>query len=206
MLPRLIALAVPALVLSLLSACGGGDGKPSADSGACSYVKTGDAAKKAKLPPADPTSAESLTIATNRGDIVATFKPDTAPCAVNSFVSLAKQKYFDDTTCHRLVPGFVLQCGDPAATGLGGPGYSFADELTGSETYPAGTLAMANAGKDTNGSQFFIVLAEADLPPQFTIFGTVDAKGLKLAQDIAAEGNGPDGVAPAKDVLITSVS
>ena len=100
----------------------------------------------------------------------------------------------------------MLQCGDPSASGTGGPGYSFADELSGSETYPAGTLAMANSGPDTNGSQFFIVLADADLPPAYTVFGTVDAAGLKVAQDIEADGNGPDGVAPAKDVVIESVS
>ncbi|MFI5427831.1 peptidylprolyl isomerase [Aeromicrobium sp. UC242_57] len=151
-------------------------------------------------------SADSLTIATNRGDIVASLKPDTAPCTVNSFVSLAKQGYFDDTKCHRLVPGFVLQCGDPSATGTGGPGYAYADELKGDETYPAGTLAMANSGPDTNGSQFFIVLADAELPPAYTVFGTVDDAGLKLAQKIADEGNGADGVAPKKDVIIESVS
>jgi peptidyl-prolyl cis-trans isomerase B (cyclophilin B) len=100
----------------------------------------------------------------------------------------------------------VLQCGDPSATGSGGPGYSFADELTGKETYPAGTFAMANAGPDTNGSQFFIVLADVELDPLYTVFGKVDDAGLKVAQDIAAEGNGPDGTAPAKDVVIESVS
>lgn len=211
---RLLAVPMAVLVLSGLAACGSDPGEPSAATspdtsaaaGACEYIPSGDAAKDATLPPAEPESADSLTIATNRGDITATFTPDTAPCAVNSFASLAGQGYFDDTKCHRLVPGFVLQCGDPAATGLGGPGYSFADEVDGSETYPAGTLAMANAGPDTNGSQFFIVLEDADLLPTFTVFGTVDAAGLKLAQDIAAEGNAPDGVAPAEDVVIESVS
>lgn len=208
-LPRLPALVAPLLLLSVLAACGS-DSDDAADgqssSGACEYTSSGDAAKEAKLPPGDPTSAETLTIATNRGDITATLTPDTAPCAVGSFVSLAEQGYFADTKCHRLVPGFVLQCGDPSASGTGGPGYSFADELSGSETYPAGTLAMANSGPDTNGSQFFIVLADADLPPAYTVFGTVDAAGLKVAQDIEAGGNGPDGVAPAKDVVIESVS
>lgn len=222
---RLLAVAATTVLLSLLAACGGSDEEPAAESttsasapatteaapdaaaaGTCTYTETGDAAKDAELPPSEPTSVDSLTIATNRGDIKATLTPDAAPCTVSSFASLAKQGYFDGTKCHRLVPGFVLQCGDPSATGTGGPGYAFADELTGSETYPAGTLAMANSGPDTNGSQFFIVLADADLPPDYTVFGSVDAAGLKVAQEIEADGNGPDGVAPAKDVILESVS
>jgi peptidyl-prolyl cis-trans isomerase B (cyclophilin B) len=223
---RLLALVASTVLLSTLAACGGSDDEPadepsasasattspdaSADapaaSGECAYTETGDASKEAELPPSEPTSVESLTIATNRGDIVATLTPDTAPCTVSSFASLAGQGYFDDTSCHRLVVGFVLQCGDPSASGSGGPGYSFPDELSGTETYPAGTLAMANSGPDTNGSQFFIVLADADLPPDYTVFGSVDAAGLKVAQDIAADGNAADGVAPAKDVVIESVS
>lgn len=218
---RLFAASVLLLVTGGLAACGSSESdapaaKPSdtpsassdapAASGECTYTKSDDAAKEAKLPPTKPESASSLTIATNRGDIVATLKPQTAPCTVNSFVSLAKQGYFDDTKCHRLVAGFVLQCGDPSATGTGGPGYSFADELKGDEKYPAGTLAMANSGANTNGSQFFIVLADATLPASYTVFGTVDAAGLKLAQKIAEEGNAADGVAPKKDVIIKSVS
>jgi len=171
----------------------------------CSYVVAGPAAKEADLPPTKPLGLDELTIQTNRGDIRVTLD-SAAPCTVNSFVSLAEQGYFDDTKCHRLVVGFVLQCGDPSATGSGGPGYSFADELSGNETYPAGTFAMANAGPDTNGSQFFIVLEDATLTPDYTVFGHVDDAGLKVAQGIAVEGNGPDGVAPAQDVVIESVS
>lgn len=203
---RLLAACAAVLLVSFLSACGGSDEEASATSGTCSYAKASEPGKEAKLPPGDPKSVDALTIATNRGDIAATLKPDAAPCTVGSFASLAEQGFFDDTTCHRLVPGFVLQCGDPTATGSGGPGYRFADELTGKETYPAGTLAMANSGPDTNGSQFFIVLADADLPPSYTVFGTVDAAGLKVAREIEKDGNGPDGVAPAKDVVIESVS
>lgn len=178
---------------------------PLADAGSCSYTEEGQAAKEADLPPAQPVGLTTMTITTNRGDIKVTLSPETAPCTVNSFVSLAGQGYYDDTKCHRLVVGFVLQCGDPSATGSGGPGYSFADELSGSETYAAGTFAMANAGEDTNGSQFFIVLEDAQLPPAYTVFGTVDEAGLKVAQEIAADGNGSDGIAPAEDVVIESV-
>ena len=101
-----------------------------------------------------------MHISTNRGDIKVTLNGDTTPCTVNSFLSLAKQGYFDDTKCHRLhvtQDYFVLQCGDPTGTGRVVPGYQFDDELSGQETYTAGTLAMANGGPNTNGSQFFIV-------------------------------------------------
>jgi len=219
---RLLAVAASTVLLSILTACGGSESDsdggsaapspeasasseaPAAD-GTCTYTEGEEPGKKATLPPSEPEALDAVTITTNRGEIKATLTPDTAPCTVNNFASLAKQGYFDGTKCHRLVPGFVLQCGDPSATGQGGPGYSFADELSGSETYPAGTLAMANAGPDTNGSQFFIVLADADLPPDYTVFGTVDAAGLKVAQEIEKDGNGPDGVAPAKDVILESV-
>lgn len=220
---RLLAATASTVLITFLAACGGSDDEPAADApasestapaeapaadGTCRYVEADEAGTKAELPPSEPKGADTLTIKTNRGDIRVTLTPDTAPCTVNSFVSLAEQGFFDGTKCHRLVPGFVLQCGDPTASGSGGPGYSFADELTGSEQYPAGTLAMANAGPDTNGSQFFIVLADAsnNLTPDYTVFGSVDAAGLKVAQDIEKDGNGPDGVAPAKDVILESVS
>ncbi len=115
-----------------------------------------------------------------------------APCTVESFVSLAEQKYFDSTPCHRLTSGTlaVLQCGDPTGTGSGGPGYSFADELTGKEKYTKGVLAMANSGADTNGSQFFIVYKDSQLAPNYTVFGTV-SKGLDFVQKVAAKGSTP---------------
>jgi peptidyl-prolyl cis-trans isomerase B (cyclophilin B) len=202
------------ILLSVLVACGDDSGtasdgttSPTPIEGAadCSYPAAGEASKEAETPPAEPVGLDEMIVATNRGDIKVTLDGANAPCTVNSFVSLAQQGYFDDTKCHRLVVGFVLQCGDPSATGSGGPGYSFADELTGEETYPAGTLAMANAGADTNGSQFFIVLEDAQLPPDYTVFGSVDEAGLEVAREIAAEGNGADGVAPAQDVVIESV-
>lgn len=216
---RLLAASALVLAIGVLAGCGSSESDgdaPKASSettkssslkaGECAYTKDGEASKKADVPPAKPASVDSLTITTNRGKIVTTLTPDTAPCAVGSFASLAKQGYFDGTKCHRMVPNFVLQCGDPSATGTGGPGYSFGDELSGKEKYPAGTLAMANSGPDTNGSQFFIVIADAELPPAYTVFGKVDAAGLKLAQKIGSEGNAADGVAPAKDVVIESVS
>ncbi len=131
---------------------------------------------------------------------------------MNSFLSLAEQGYFDDTPCHRLTTApasiSVLQCGDPSGTGMGGPGYSFDDELAGSETYPAGTLAMANAGPNTNGSQFFMVYADSTLAPDYTVFGQLDDAGLKVVQELGKLGTAtgePDGP-PAKKVTITSVT
>jgi len=154
----------------------------------------------------------SVTVTTGLGDIAATLDADATPCTVNSFVSLAEQGYFDATECHRLTTAgiFVLQCGDPTATGSGGPGYSFEDELSGEETYPAGTLAMANAGPNTNGSQFFIVYGDTPLPASYTVFGTVDEAGVKLVEGVAEEGtdnaNAQGDGAPNQAVEIESVT
>jgi len=144
------------------------------------------------------------------GDVVMNFVRDSAPCAVHSFESLASQKYFDNTSCHRLVLGFVLQCGDPTGSGSGGPGYSFKDELTGSETYPVGTVAMANSGANTNGSQFFIVIGTTySLQPDYTVLGTVDAASMQVVQSIVDQGidpSDPQGIRPAEGGHIQSVT
>ncbi len=101
--------------------------------------------------------------------------------------------FYDDTQCHRLVDMggiFVLQCGDPTGTGTGGPGYRFADETRPEDTYPAGTVAMANAGPNTNGSQFFLVYEDSVLPPNYTVLGRMDAESTGVVARIAAEGHG----------------
>jgi peptidyl-prolyl cis-trans isomerase B (cyclophilin B) len=161
----------------------------------CTYVAGGSVpAKPVDPPPATPAASGQVpvTIATSVGDIKAELDADTAPCTVNSFVSLAEQGYFDGTSCHRLTTAAtgisVLQCGDPTGSGSGGPGYSFEDELSGSETYPAGTLAMANAGPNTNGSQFFVVYGDTPLPPKYTVFGKIDDASVKLVTKVAAGG------------------
>lgn len=185
----------------------------SAPAGECSYpADSQPASKPVDAPDADPTVSGEVaaTISTSAGDLAVTLDADATPCTVNSFLSLAKQGYFDDTTCHRLTTQgiFVLQCGDPTGTGTGGPGYSFADELSGSETYPAGTLAMANAGPNTNGSQFFVVYADTQLPASYTVFGHLDKASTEIVAGIAAEGtaNGaPDG-APKTPVTISAVT
>lgn len=222
LLLTLAAFAV--LAVLLLSGCGSsdsegnsGESSGSSDSaaaaGTCSYpADSQPGAKEVDAPEEKPQAKGSVdaTVATSAGDLAVTLDADRAPCTVNSFLSLAAQKYFDDTECHRLTTEgiFVLQCGDPTGTGSGGPGYSFADELDGSETYPAGTLAMANSGPDTNGSQFFVVYDDSSLPPDYTVFGQLDEKSTKTVADLAAKGtdSGAGDGAPKEKVTITEVT
>jgi peptidyl-prolyl cis-trans isomerase B (cyclophilin B) len=153
-----------------------------------------------------------ITLVTNCGPITIETLPDAAPLTVASEVFLTEQGYYDKTRCHRLTTAgiLVLQCGDPAGDGTGGPGYSVLDEnlpAEGSGNYPAGTLAMANAGPGTAGSQFFIVYGDTSLPSGYTIWGTV-TEGLDLVQQIAAlgvEGGSSDGP-PVQPVVIESAS
>ncbi len=122
----------------------------------------------------DPTTPNLAVISTSCGDITVELDPSLAPSTVASFMFLARQGYFDGTVFHRVIPGFVVQGGDPTATGTGGPGYTIPDEYPPADVaYERGVLAMANAGSGTTGSQFFIVLEDTELPPQFTIFGRV---------------------------------
>jgi peptidyl-prolyl cis-trans isomerase B (cyclophilin B) len=204
-------LLVLALSTTVLAGCGDDESSGSSagsDSGSCTYVAEGSAAREVDPPPSDPEPADSLTITTNRGDLGVTLRTKETPCTAGSFTWLAEQGFYDGTPCHRLVTSgiFVLQCGDPSGSGSGGPGYRFDDELSGDETYPAGTLAMANAGPDTNGSQFFIVYADSPLPPAYTVFGQVDDAGLKLVEKVAKAGSEPPGDgAPKQKVVIESV-
>jgi peptidyl-prolyl cis-trans isomerase B (cyclophilin B) len=154
--------------------------------------KTGDASK----PPATPDvqGKVPVTLKTTIGELGATLDADKAPCTVNSFVSLARQGFFDNSPCHRLTTAesgiFVLQCGDPTGTGTGGPGYTIPDELSGKETYGPGTLAMAKTQQpNSGGSQFFIVYRDTPLPPQYTVFGQLDAAGLGDVQKMARQGS-----------------
>ena len=176
----------------------------------CTY--NADGSGTAEVPPSEPseTGTVEVSIKTSVGAIPITLDASTAPCTVNSFLSLAEQDYFSTTTCHRLTTAgiFVLQCGDPTATGAGGPGYSFADELEGTESYDKGTLAMANAGPNTNGSQFFMVYDDSPLPASYTVFGSFSPAGLKVVKAVGkagVKGGGADGP-PKKRVRISSVS
>jgi peptidyl-prolyl cis-trans isomerase B (cyclophilin B) len=210
--------ALPLAVLSALALAGcGSDGSDDTasevETTSCSYQQGGQEAAKDVDPPSESAPAEGtvdVTLETSAGDIPITMDRASTPCAVNSFVSLAEQGYFDKTPCHRLTTQgiYVLQCGDPTGSGMGGPGYSFDDELEGDETYPAGTVAMANAGPDTNGSQFFLVYADTQLSPDYDVIGQMDPAGTDVVKQIAAKGTqdgGPDG-APKETVTIESVA
>ncbi|MBI4283166.1 MAG: peptidylprolyl isomerase [Chloroflexi bacterium] len=158
----------------------------------------------------DPAKEYRATIKTNLGNIGVQLFPKDAPLAVNNFVFLARQGFYDEVKFHRVVKGFVIQGGDPTGTGTGGPGYKFADEKV-TRDYIAGTLATANAGANTNGSQFFITLANlsGSLPKNYTIFGLVTS-GLDVVQKIGniAVTRSPGGEVslPTADVHIDSVT
>ena len=159
----------------------------------CTYVAASTPAKTVDPPSGTnvpATGSVAVVITTNEGPIMITMDRSKTPCTINSFLSLAQQKYFDATSCHRLVNSglYLLQCGDPSGTGSGGPGYTFRDETYATDTFPAGTVAMANAGTNTNGSQFFLVYADTGLPPKYTVFGHMDAAGIAVVTKIAADG------------------
>jgi peptidyl-prolyl cis-trans isomerase B (cyclophilin B) len=202
--------------------------KAAANLGAnCQYEPAAEpASKTANLPrqgkvPTDPAQV-SVSMVTNQGNVGLLLANNESPCTVNSFVSLAQQKYFDNTKCHRLTASptsSVLQCGDPSGDGTGGPGYQFANEYPTDQyqpddpavhepvVYPRGTLAMANAGPNTNGSQFFMVYKDTQLPPEYTVFGKIQQDGLATLDKIAkggVAGGGQDGQ-PNTEVTIKSV-
>ncbi len=160
------------------------------------------------------TSAPELTIdlnktyhaqlVTSHGDIMIEFSPDRAPLAVNSFVFLARQGFYDGVIFHRVIPNFVIQGGDPTGTGRGGPGYRFRDELEGDGRYTRGTVAMANSGPNTNGSQFFICHDDVRLPHSYTLFGRV-VEGMEAVDSIAALKRDPADK-PLEDAVINEVT
>jgi peptidyl-prolyl cis-trans isomerase B (cyclophilin B) len=173
---------------------------------------TPEAAPAVELPNAGITESNKATISftTNQGEIVIETTPALAPLTVNAIAALAQKNYFDNTICHRLTTEgiFVLQCGDPTGTGTGGPGFNIPDENLPEaveNNYPAGTVAMANAGPGTSGSQFFLVYQDTTLGPDYTIWGSITS-GLDILQTIASAGvvdGGTDG-APVTGVTIES--
>ncbi|MEU7843661.1 peptidylprolyl isomerase [Micromonospora sp. NPDC049114] len=212
------AVAAPGAADDAVSASAADARPPRTTHGPCAYTETPDepAARPVPLPP-DPRRTPDrgsvrVTLSTNQGPIGLTLDRAAAPCTVQSFLHLVGKRFYDRTPCHRLTayPTLsVLQCGDPSGTGEGGPGYRYRDELptdlppaptdpTGvRRVYARGVLAMANAGPDTNGSQFFLVYADSALRPNYTIFGTVDAAGLATLDRIAAQGIAPTAEDPA---------
>jgi peptidyl-prolyl cis-trans isomerase B (cyclophilin B) len=211
----LLAAATSLVIYAPTSAAATPDGSTT---GPCGYTETPDepAARPVPLPPDPPRTPDRGTVRvdvkTNQGPLPLTLDRAQAPCTVQSFVHLARHRFYDRTTCHRLTtyPTLeVLQCGDPSGTGEGGPGYKYLDELpvglepaptdpTGErKIYPRGTLAMANAGPNTNGSQFFLVYADSALRPNYTIFGRVGRLGLRTLDRVAAGGVQPTPENPA---------
>ncbi|MBP2323836.1 peptidyl-prolyl cis-trans isomerase B (cyclophilin B) [Kibdelosporangium banguiense] len=195
---------------------------PKTTHGPCKYTETPEepAARPVPLPP-DPRRTPShglvrVDVPTNQGKLTVTLDRAKAPCTVQSFIHLAKHRFYDFTSCHRLTsyPTLkVLQCGDPSGTGEGGPGYRYKDELptglppaptdpTGErKVYARGVLAMANAGPDTNGSQFFLVYGDSALRPNYTIFGTVSPAGLSTLDKVAAGGVVPPDTVDGRPAL-----
>jgi peptidylprolyl isomerase len=170
----------------------------------------GSSPQRQKFPEApemiiDPSKTYTATMVTSKGTMEILLDPLAAPVTVNSFVYLARWHYFDGIVFHRVIPGFVLQGGDPTGSGAGGPGYRFNDELPKPGRYEVGSLAMANAGPHTNGSQFFIISGPdgVRLPPLYALFGKV-VKGLDVISTINDIGT-PSGK-PREDVVIESVT
>jgi len=158
----------------------------------------------------DAGKTYTAVVTTNKGEFTIVLDQKKAPLAANNFVTLARYKYFDNTQCHRAILDFVVQCGDPTATGSGGPGYSFADELPQAGEYKLGSIAMANSGANTNGSQFFIITGDQGitLPPSYTLFGQVTS-GLDTTVPALNAASNPDpaanGVPTLETITIVSV-
>jgi peptidyl-prolyl cis-trans isomerase B (cyclophilin B) len=184
---------------------------PPAAATTCTYRPRPDVAvgRHVGFPPSDPGRLPTgATIHTNRGDITVALTGESTPCTVNSFAHLARTHYYEDTACHRLTTQgiFVVQCGDPSGTGTGGPGYVYANEHLAGSTYPAGTVAMANSGPDTNGSQFFFVYGDTKLGPDYTVLGHITG-GLEVLRGVATGGAQPAGDGRPKLALkITSIT
>lgn len=194
---------------------------PLEDTVQCEYNESGEAANDATVPNGDDVSTEgtvTVNFTTNQGEIPMELDRALAPCTVNAITDLVDQGYYDDTICHRMTTGglAVLQCGDPTGSGSGGPGFQFANEYPTDELddtavqsiYPRGSIAMANAGPDTNGSQFFLNYADSTLAPDYTYFGNVTEEGLETLDAIAETGvaGGASDGAPAEEVRIESAT
>ncbi|MGH9278366.1 MAG: peptidylprolyl isomerase [Acidimicrobiales bacterium] len=211
--------AAVTLALVVLVACGGNDDDRGSNG---SSATTTAAAAAAACPNADGSSARTTSFAqvppmcitpgktytaevtTTKGSFTIALDPSQAPATVNNFVVLSRYHYYDGVLFHRIIPGFVVQGGDPLGTGGGGPGYTFDDELPRAGQYKIGSVAMANSGPGTNGSQFFIVTGDrgAALPPNYALFGTVTS-GMEVVQ--AIEATGTSGGRPTDSTTITAI-
>ncbi|TYB39361.1 peptidylprolyl isomerase [Actinomadura chibensis] len=207
------AVAVVAVGGAVFMVATGKDDESTADGPKCAYKAAPNegAPKGLGTPPSKPAHTKTVqaTVKTNSGDVEMQLYGEKAPCTVESFVYLAQKNFYDKSPCHRLTSGGlnVLQCGDPTGKGTGGPGYQFANENTSGATYTEGTLAMAHSSlPDSNGSQFFMVYKDSQLPPDYTVFGKI-TKGLDVLKKIADAGSDPKGDGkPKKKVEIQDVT
>ena len=226
----LAALAVVGLIAAGCSSDGSSsDGSPAASDSAISTDGTAasgsDATSPAGCPPAEGTGTQTqqfdapppdcLTpgvtyeaiVTTNKGEFTIVLDPESAPVATNNFVFLARNQYYDNTVCHRIIPNFVVQCGDPTGTGTGGPGYTIVDEPPAPGQYQVGSIAMAKTVQpDSAGSQFFVISGTdgAALPPDYALFGQVTAGLDSTVAAMAAAGTPGDGV-PSEPIEIQSI-
>lgn len=154
----------------------------------------------------EPGATYQAVVTTNKGEFTIELDPESAPLAANNFVFLARNQYFDDTVCHRIIPNFVVQCGDPTATGTGGPGYTISDEPPAPGEYQIGSIAMAKTqAPDSAGSQFFIITGTdgAALPPEYALFGQV-VDGFDTTVEAMAAAGSPSGE-PAEPIEIQQI-
>ena len=213
---RVLRLVIPAVfllgALILISTRGGDDDEPAADSPSTTEAAAGDCPTPKKLtfpsPPEmkiDPAKKYTAEVKTTKGAFTIELDPARAPKTVNNFVFLAREKFYDGVGFHRIIPGFVVQGGDPQGTGAGGPGYKFEDELPKAGEYRLGSVAMANSGPNTNGSQFFIITGPQgeQLPPNYSLFGRV-TEGMDVVK--AIEATGTDAGTPKEKTCMQSVT
>jgi cyclophilin family peptidyl-prolyl cis-trans isomerase len=210
-----IPIAILAVAAVVFSNRGGddtsGDQTVAAGSAAGCPPAAGAAVRKTKFTKAPPMCIDTsktylATVKTTKGEFTITLDAKKAPKTVNSFVFLARNKFYDGVKFHRILPGFVVQGGDPQGTGQGGPGYQIPDELPQAGEYKVGSVAMANAGPDTNGSQFFVVTGPegVQLPPKYTLFGQV-TKGMETTVKALEAVGTPGAGTPSEEVMMTSV-
>jgi cyclophilin family peptidyl-prolyl cis-trans isomerase len=206
---RILLYGLPALVfvgLWVWSVQGGDEGGGSSLAELCPAETTRTTAFEEPPPNCiDPEKTYLATVRTNKGDFTITLDAERAPKTVNNFVFLAQNRFYDEIIFHRIIPGFVVQGGDPQGTGQGDPGYRFADELPEAGEYEVGSVAMANSGPDTNGSQFFIITGPqgVELPPNYSLFGKVTA-GMDVVRQLEAVGT-PGAGTPTEEVKMISV-
>ena len=214
---RILRLVIPAVflfgALILISTRGGDDDEPAADSPPTTAERAAGecpAPNRQMFPTApemtiDPAKKYTAAVKTPKGAFTIELDPARAPKTVNNFVFLARKKFYDGVGFHRIIPGFVVQGGDPDGTGSGGPGYKFEDELPKAGEYRLGSMAMANSGPNTNGSQFFIITGPQgeQLPPSYSLFGRV-TEGMDVVKAIEATGS-PSGT-PKEKTCMESVT